>query len=296
MTYAPPDLITCRRYLLDTLDMHPGRSVPADLDPDEVGIVGDPRHEKSGGYHIGNDGLARAGRLTTDYSKRESPRDRPGSNAASALDIGEFDVIREGRRLTLPGLTTFLMAACVTGDPRARDLREIIGAPDGKTVRHWDRLGTQKGTSRDHLWHTHGSFFRDSEGRRARDDNFLGLLKAYVEGETDMTPDQEAILRRILALAENAERVATTLVSSPGPDEPLRTPFGIDFPGADDLTWRNPFQELLDRTVPVTLTDADRAAITTAVTTAAGARLAALETKLDAVLTRLAAAGGALDG
>jgi hypothetical protein len=179
MTYAPDDLLATRRYLLATLDMHPG-NVAADLDPNEVGIVGDPAHAAGGGYHEGDDDLARVGRLASDYSKRESARDRPGSNAASALDIGQF----AHGALTLPALSVALVHACEAGDPRTRDVREVIYSPDGKVVHRFDALGIRSSGDDSHLFHTHLSFFRDSEGRRDRSDNILGLLAELIEGRT----------------------------------------------------------------------------------------------------------------
>lgn len=170
MTYAPADLLAVRQYVMG----HTG------LDASSVGIAGDPAHASSGGYHEGNDDLANAGRLDSDYSKRESPRDRPGSNAASAEDIGDFN--RDGK--TLRQLSLFVVAKCQAGDPRCNDIREIIYTPDGSAVRRFDRLGIRSTGDSSHLYHTHLSFFRDSEGRRAGDGNFLGLLREFFEGVT----------------------------------------------------------------------------------------------------------------
>lgn len=184
MTYAPADLLAVRLYLLASTG----------LSGDAVGIVGDDDHLSTGGYHIGNDGLSQAGRLTSDYSKRESSRDRPGSNAASALDIGQF--VRGG--VSLRSLTLGIVAACQRGDPRTGDVREIIYTPDGSTVRRFDRLGIRSTGDSSHLFHTHVSFFRDSEGRRAQTDNFLGLLRELIEGgDGDMTPEQAEALARV---------------------------------------------------------------------------------------------------
>lgn len=168
MTYAPADLLAVRLYLLTS----------AGLSGDAVGIVGDPDHIATGGYHVGNDDLARIGRLTGDYSKRESARDRPGTDGASALDIGEF----VKGPVSLRTLSLGLVAACVRGDPRAADIREVIYTPDGVTVRRFDRLGVRSTGDSSHLFHTHLSFFRDSEGRRAQADNVLGLLRELIEG------------------------------------------------------------------------------------------------------------------
>lgn len=182
MTYSPDDLAAIRDYLIATLDLQPGTARGVDLEPNEVGISGDPAHATSGGYHEGNDDLARVGRLTTDYSKRESPRDRPGSNAASALDIGDFNA----RGHTLRSVSLAIVDACQRGDPRTRDIREIIYTPDGVNVHRWDRLGIRTTGDASHLWHTHLSLHRDAEGRRADDNNLGGLLKEIIEGSGDM--------------------------------------------------------------------------------------------------------------
>ena len=170
MTYSPADLLAVRLYLLTSTG----------LSGDAVGIVGDPDHISTGGYHVGNDDLARIGRLSSDYSKRESTRDRPGTNGASALDIGDF----VKGAVSLRTVSLGLVAACQRGDPRTGDIREVIYTPDGATVRRFDRLGLRSTGDGSHLFHTHVSFFRDSEGRRAQPDNFLGLLRELIEGTT----------------------------------------------------------------------------------------------------------------
>lgn len=170
MTYAPDDLLAVRTYLLGATGL------PADA----VGIAGDRAHAADGGYHEGNDDLAAAGRLSTDYSKRESARDRPGSNAASALDIGDFT----RGALSLRSLTLRFVAACQAGDPRTADVREVIYTPDGSTVRRFDRLGVRSTGDSSHLFHTHISFFRDSEGRRAAPGGVLDLFREIIEGPT----------------------------------------------------------------------------------------------------------------
>lgn len=182
MTYAPADLLAVADYLVAHLDLAPGVARAVDLERGEIGIVGDPKHAVSGGYHEGVDDLRRVGRLTTDYSRRESVRDLVSSDAASALDIGDFDVTVNGRQITLRSLSTAIAEACRAGDPRTRDIREIIYSPDGNAVRRFDRIGVRSGGDASHRWHTHVSFFRDSEGRRNAADNFGGLLQEIIEG------------------------------------------------------------------------------------------------------------------
>lgn len=170
MTYAPNDLLEVRAFLV----------AQTTLDPGSIGIVGDSAHAADGGYHEGNDDLARVGKLDSDYSKRESARDRPGSNAASALDIGDC--------YNLHTITKGIVDACRAGDPRARDVREVIYTLDDATVHRWDRLGIRSTGDSSHLWHTHISFFRDSEGRRDREDNILGLIRSILDGRPAPQP------------------------------------------------------------------------------------------------------------
>jgi hypothetical protein len=161
MTYAPDDLLAVILYLN-------GQGAPMDA----LGIVGDASHAATGGYHEGHDDLAAHGRLGYDYSVVESPRDARPTDAASATDFG-------GTTWWRP-LTLWLVAACETGAPGTEDIREVIYTPDGKTVHRWDRLGIRTTGDDSHLWHTHLSFFRDSEGRRG---TFLALLKRYFAGQ-----------------------------------------------------------------------------------------------------------------
>lgn len=159
MTYAPDDLKVVRAYLLSV----------AGLSSDAVGIVGDPAHAATGGYHEGNDDLARVGRLTDDYSKRESARDRPGTNAASSIDLGSWSGRRGAAQITFLEYNAKLVALCVSNHPLTQDIREVIYTPNGSSVRRWDRLGIRSTGDSSHLYHTHRSYFRDSEGRRTAD-------------------------------------------------------------------------------------------------------------------------------
>jgi hypothetical protein len=192
VTYAPATLIAARTFLLDHLDFHPGVAVPADLDPDEVGIVGDTGHAATGSsYHLGRDQLR-----PDSYSIVESARDSTGlTDAASALDVGTFDVTVAGKRHTLPGLSIWLVAQCKAGTPDTKDIREVIYSPDGSTVKRWDRLGIRSTGDSSHTFHTHISYFRDSEShdKTALFSRYLteiGLL------EDDMTRDEMLALLR----------------------------------------------------------------------------------------------------
>ena len=153
MTTAPTNLMAVRRLLLDHLDDAPG---PDDLDPGEVGIVGNPAHR--GGYHCGSDRV-----VSRDYSVVESARDRTGlARWASALDVGTFKVTTKRGTFDLQHFSRWVVGQCEADAADTRDIREIIYSPDGKTVRRWDRLGKRTSGDSSHLFHTHFSFFRDA--------------------------------------------------------------------------------------------------------------------------------------
>ncbi|WP_433125826.1 hypothetical protein ACQPWW_24525 [Micromonospora sp. CA-240977] len=183
MTRAPANLLALRSLLLTHLDNAPG---PDDLDPAEVGIVGDPDHR--GGYHCGSDRV-----VVNDYSVVESPRDRAGLTLdAAALDVGQFEVRSGGRTHTMASFSVWCVAQCAANAADTRDIREIIYSPDGSTVKRWDRLGKRSTGDSSHRWHTHFSFFRDAikAGRDQRP-----LFRRYLSSiglleDDDMTPEE----------------------------------------------------------------------------------------------------------
>lgn len=172
MTYAPQDLMDVRSYVMGKTG----------LTAVECGIVGDPAHAETGGYHEGNDDLMAAGVFYTDYSKADSSRDRPGSNAASALDVGLYWDDSAGGRNRAIAFSNWVADKLTQGDPRLNDMRGMNWTPDGVNKRRIDRLynNFQTTSSSDSVdIHTHFEWFRDSEGRRSRLDNFLGLVKEF---------------------------------------------------------------------------------------------------------------------
>jgi hypothetical protein len=172
-TEAPDTIRAARLFLLEHLDIHENSSAyPTDLDPAEVGIVGDQPHAATGSsYHLGR------GQLRSDsYSIVESSRDRNGlSAAASAMDIGDFAVTVQGARHTLRSFSGWLVVQCRAGTPDTADIREVIYSLDGATVKRWDRLGRRATGDDSHRWHTHISYFRDSEKR-----DKTGLFRRYL--------------------------------------------------------------------------------------------------------------------
>lgn len=211
MTRAPDNLLAVRRLLLDHLNVDPDTSRDQDLEPAEVGIVGDPAHR--GGGHCGSDRVKRdqAGRIT-DYTVVESPRDRDGLTLdAAALDVGSFEVRAGGRTHDLRSFSVWCVAQCVAGTPDSRDIREIIYSPDGRTVRRWDRLGRRSTGDNSHLWHTHFTFFRDAI-KAGRDQT--PLFRRYLSTIGLITEDPMAALtdaeqRELLALARSIQHVTS---------------------------------------------------------------------------------------
>lgn len=167
MTFAPATLLALRSYLADRTG----------LSAVQLGIVGDANHRS--GYHLGWDWI-KAKQGTADYSVRLA-RDAAGlTNAASAIDIGMFDRLRD--------LSVWLVERCRSDTLDTRDIREVIYSPDGVKVLRWDRargvssVPTEGEASLSHRTHTHVSYFRDSELRVK-----LGPFVAYFEGVTDMS-------------------------------------------------------------------------------------------------------------
>lgn len=166
MTYAPPTITAAMKLWTD----HGGVN---------LGIVGDAPHAATGqSYHLGKS------QLRSDAYSRVLARDRAGlSEAASAMDLGKVNG-------SLAGLQRFSvwLVAQVRANPSAyRDIREVIYSPDGTHVKRWDNElkalrdgGTGSGQGDDtHLWHTHISFYRDSEFRAK-----VQMVAPYWEGDT----------------------------------------------------------------------------------------------------------------
>jgi hypothetical protein len=187
MTFAPNDLKILQEYL----------HTRTGLAWDALGII--HSSPQGGGYHEGFDLLAAANRAPgvqyaySDYSYAESPdRDRPYvTDAASALDVGDFRTIYNGRTVTHRTIIDLVLAEInKPGRGRCHDLREMIyESPEGSgIVRRWDALGVRNTGDSTHTTHTHLSFFRDSEGRRANTGNFIDLIKEAFEGTPSSPP------------------------------------------------------------------------------------------------------------
>jgi len=173
MTYAPETLRDLAAYWVRMGGVN-------------LGIVGDLAHQGRASYHNGQDAIDRYGRTAAnDYSIRLTRDKEPYlTNAAAALDLGRLD----GSLTNLQKFSRWLVEQCRIGAPITRDIREVIYSPDGKVVKRWDNVDkvlragypttTGQGDS-SHLWHTHTSWRRDSEGRAK-----VALFAAYFGEET----------------------------------------------------------------------------------------------------------------
>ncbi|MFD6565402.1 hypothetical protein [Micromonospora profundi] len=226
MTRAPANLLAVRTLLLTHLNVDPKTVRAADLEPAEVGVVGDTAHQKQGdSYHLG-----KPEQRSTGYSVSESPRDKAGlSELAAGLDIGDFAVTVAGKRHTLATFSAWCVAECKANAPDTRDIREIIYSPDGKTVKRWDRLGKRSSGDDSHRWHTHFSFFRDAiKAGRDQRPLFARYLTTIglIEGDDDMSAEDSARLLRIeqalLGTGKGGYGFALKDANGkPGPVEPL---------------------------------------------------------------------------
>lgn len=200
MTYSPQSLLDLRAYLLPITG----------LDPAGLGI----QHYApgGGGYHEGHDLLHAQGVAPedpgSDYSYTDSLRDRAGlTDAASAIDVGDFTRTYGGRQVSLRDLNRWLVGQLNAAAPDTLDIREIIYTLDGRVVHRWDRTHQQPDAGDDtHLYHTHFSYFRDSENT-----DKTALFRRYFAGTT--TGGDDMPLAGIdKASNENAEHYLQSLV------------------------------------------------------------------------------------
>lgn len=168
MTVAPPDLLIFRQRMGQVTGL---------TDPADIGIVGDGRHQRTGGYHEGEDVLVDIGRYTPpptahigstsqDYSARLA-RDRAGlTDYASGVDVGD-DWPNGGRAAWLRFGN--LLAAELRINPVLAPLRAINYSPDGRVKKRIDREhGWLMVDSTDTVTtHLHAEWYRDTVGRRS---------------------------------------------------------------------------------------------------------------------------------
>lgn len=261
MTTAPSGLVATRRLLLAHLDIHENSAAyTTDLDPVEVGIVGDTAHVKEGdSYHLGTPEQSTKG----TYSVLASPRDRAGlCQFASALDIGQWSTRVGGKTHNLPSMSVWLVAQCKADSADTRDIREIIYSPDGTTVKRWDRLGHSSTGDSSHLFHTHISLFRDATkaGRglvplMTRYLTEIGLIAPEVRDMqlTDKVSNTGSTSRTVDNVLGDLENVRNWLVTPVGQATVLKPPAN------------SPLALMLDSAQrgqqPVELSEADRADI-----------------------------------
>lgn len=264
MTYSPATYLEIRALFRERT------SLPAE----SLGI----QHysPQGGGYHEGNDLLAAAGRLDSDYSKRESDRDRPGTNGASAIDIGWFDVVLpNGRRVTLIDLNRWLVAQLNAGAPDTLWIREVIYTLDRQTVKRWDRLGIRSSGDDSHTGHTHVSGHRDEENTPKRP--LFERFWREMAGTTAEAMARKADIDMIMvSRAGDPSRYlyhgAGTLGLAPETYARLQAIGLPEIGSADAVTW----DQLVTKPLAaagaraLTLSEADRTAIVAAVVAALG--------------------------
>lgn len=166
MTNAPGDLLAFRTTV---------RAKTGITNPASIGIVGDPAHEASGGYHVGRSALIRIGKFNParpagdsreDFSARLA-RDRAAlSEDGSAMDIG-YGWPHGGNAAWLR-FNRLLVAQLRAGDPDLRPIRAVNYSPDGSAKLRVDREhGFAAESSKDTVdVHTHIEWYRDTIGRR----------------------------------------------------------------------------------------------------------------------------------
>jgi hypothetical protein len=231
MTYATGELKAARNLLLAELDMHPGSgSYPADLDPGEVGIVADAPHAEVGtSYHLGKD------QLRADAYSARTTRDGAGlTDAASAVDVGEFKVTTPKGTFTHRDLALWSVAQCQANHPDTRDIREVIYSPDGVRVFRYDRERgiTSKPAERipadNHRWHNHYSQYRDATkaGRTTLRDHFARWLTEIGLGD-DMAfrddNDARALMFRVYGMQAMSDTIDNHVNNPKEPNELART-------------------------------------------------------------------------
>lgn len=145
------------------------------------------------GYHLGKSQIMKGDLSggcppsgTADYSI-QTARDKAGlTEARAAIDI-QFGKAR------LRDFTRWAFNQARANAPGTQDWREVIGSTDGIKVLRWDRERGYDSLPRageaddSHLYHTHISFYRDSESREK-----VTAVKPYFEPtqEVPVTPDQ----------------------------------------------------------------------------------------------------------
>lgn len=172
MTYTPDTMRNLKNWLEDK---GVKVSIARDCDPS--------RHFY--GYHLGKDQIFSTDLCVApdgsnramgwnDYSVKTA-RDKAGlTNGRSGMDV-EFQYAAK-----LRDFSTWLVKKCMAErgrgprQYRSNNIREIIYSPDGKEVWRYDHesgTNTKGGGDNSHLWHTHISWYRDSE--------FLGKIRVF---------------------------------------------------------------------------------------------------------------------
>lgn len=182
-TNAPSALLWLAREWESAIDTAARRQDAATFS----GIVGDPRHRETGGYHISREDLIASG-MGNDYSLQFSD-DRLGApDEASAIDM---NMDAADMRL----VTGRLVAAWRRQDPRLANLRAVNGTLDGVNAIRIDAANDDPDqldeSSTDHLWHIHAEIFRRYANDMATMRDLLAVITGGVN-PTSGTAEQQA--------------------------------------------------------------------------------------------------------
>jgi hypothetical protein len=307
MTFAPGTIIAAAKVMTD----HGFAN---------AGIVGNAAHVAVGtSYHLGKSQL-----ISTAYSIALA-RDKAGcTEAAAALDVS-----RGSRTLAeLQAWSRWLVAQCQAKAPGTEDIREVIYSPDGVYVKRWDNYahilyagGTGTGQGDDsHLWHTHISWFRDTESK-GKASLLLRYFPAVPDTSTEVPmpvlsryiPGQVATIKATSNIRSAPSLTATKLRTLAAPETWVVTGFvkgGVDPTDGSDqwlIRWANGTWEYTANsnisagpapapapvdTSPFTQADIDKAVA--AAQAADAAAVAAVQAQADALKAKIGAALKAL--
>jgi hypothetical protein len=173
------------------------------------------------GYHLGKDQIfgsqgSCTGEKWNDYSVKTA-RDKAGlSDARNAIDI-QFNrnTLDRGAAKLLREFSTWLVAQCQANAPGTADVREVIYSPDGTTVLRYDRERGVKSVpkageaDKSHTWHTHVSFYRDSEAR-AKTPTFAGYFVTAPAPEPLQPEVQPVTIDEVKQLQQVLNTLGTT--------------------------------------------------------------------------------------
>jgi hypothetical protein len=245
-TSAPADLLDFRKTVMAKTGL-------SDL---SIGIVGDPSHRQSGGYHEGRSDLIaidryhppadqNVGSTSEDYSVRLL-RDRSGlTDHASAMDIGS-DWSHGGRSAWLR-FNNLLASQLKVNDANLAAIRAINYSPDGTAKRRIDRQNnwSLESSSDSVDGHTHIEWYRDTEGHRSNSLARLGQIIDAAVSDRPLPGTADIIWQNTNGQVHywpmrDGKRQGGINIDNPVTSSwTLRGVGDVDGDGTDDIVWQN---------------------------------------------------------